>query len=263
MPRFLTAPRWLVGHALVLVVVVLFVNFGFWQLRRLEEVRALNALVSARLAGPPRPLDAILADAAGEPAEAAFHRATVSGRYLPGQELLVGPRTRDGRPGYQLLTPLDTGGRLLLVDRGWVPYELDRPPVGPAAPPDQPVRLTGIVHDSRPPPRFAPQVPAGGDPDIVSRVDLPRLQPRFERPLYPVWLQLQEQVPPQPDLPLPTQLPELDEGNHLSYAVQWFAFATIALVGYMLLLGKNAREERATRAPDADVPQPEVAQRRP
>ncbi|MDQ3973874.1 MAG: SURF1 family protein, partial [Actinomycetota bacterium] len=178
-------------------------------------------------------------------------------------ELLVGPRTRDGRPGYQLLTPLDTGGRLLLVDRGWVPYELDRPPVGPAAPPDQPVRLSGIVHDSRPPPRFGPQVPTQGEPDVVPRVDLPRLQPRFERPLYPVWLQLQEQVPPQADLPLPTEPRKLDEGNHLSYAMQWFAFAAIALVGYALLLGKNAQEERAARVPGADARQPEVAERRP
>ncbi|MDP8969442.1 MAG: SURF1 family protein [Actinomycetota bacterium] len=249
MYRFLTSPRWLVGHVVVLGVVVLFANLGLWQLRRLEQVRGHNALVAARLSSRPQPLQAVLGAAGGDPRAVVFRRATVSGRYLSDQELLLGPRSRDGRPGYHVLTPLETGdGRVLLVDRGWVPYELDEPPVRQAAPPDGQVRVSGILLQSPPPPRFAPQPPARGRLDLVLRVDVSRLQAQFDPPLYPLYLQLGDQVPAQPDLPLASVAPELDEGNHFSYAVQWFLFAAVALVGYAALLYRTAREQ------DADGP---------
>jgi surfeit locus 1 family protein len=58
-------------------------------------------------------------------------------------------------------------------------------------------------------------------------------------------LLLEEQSPTQPgDLPEPAPLPELDEGPHLSYAIQWFTFATIALVGYVVLSRRDRREDR-------------------
>lgn len=261
MYRFLTSPRWLIGHVVVLGVVVLFANLGLWQLRRLDEVRGRNALVATRLSSPPQPLEAVLGAAGDDPQAVVFRRVTVSGRYLTDQELLLGPRSRAGRPGYHVLTPLDTGGgRVLLVDRGWVPYELDEPPVRQAAPPDGQVRIDGILLESPPPPRFAPQLPARGRLDLVPRVDVRRLQVQFDPPLYPLYLQLWDQVPAQPDLPLAAPPPELDEGNHLSYAIQWFLFAVVGLVGYAALLYRTAREQDADGAL-APTRVPEVADR--
>ena len=55
--------------------------------------------------------------------------------------------------------------------------------------------------------------------------------------VFPLPLQLAEQTPPQPGrLPAPVPLPELSEGPHLSYAIQWFSFAAIAVVGAVILL---------------------------
>ena len=59
--------------------------------------------------------------------------------------------------------------------------------------------------------------------------------------LVPWFLQLRSQIPSGGDLPVPAPLPELDDGPHLSYAFQWFAFATIAAVGYVILIRRDAQ----------------------
>ncbi|HEX5950122.1 MAG TPA: hypothetical protein VFZ96_03895, partial [Actinomycetota bacterium] len=67
------------------------------------------------------------------------------------------------------------------------------------------------------------------------------LQAPYE--LWPLAMQLEEQSPAQDgDMPVVVPRPELDEGPHLSYAVQWFIFATIALVGFVVLARREARD---------------------
>jgi surfeit locus 1 family protein len=73
--------------------------------------------------------------------------------------------------------------------------------------------------------------------------------------LLPVYLQLSEQDPPQVEgLPAPAPLPELSEGPHLGYALQWFAFATIALVGYVVLLRRGRRPAADGDSPEHEAP---------
>ena len=84
------------------------------------------------------------------------------------------------------------------------------------------------------------------DSSAIYYVDVERLQPQLEYPLEPYYLELIGQQPPQAgDLPVPPPAPELSRGPHLSYALQWFAFAVIALVGYAALLRRALREQGA------------------
>ena len=55
---------------------------------------------------------------------------------------------------------------------------------------------------------------------------------------------------------MPEPPPELTDGPHLDYALQWFAFATIAVVGYAVLLRREVRDERtaSTGSPSATEP---------
>ena len=57
--------------------------------------------------------------------------------------------------------------------------------------------------------------------------------------LVPWFIQLQRQTPAGGELPVPEPPPQLSEGPHLSYAFQWFAFATIAAVGYVTLVRRE------------------------
>jgi surfeit locus 1 family protein len=78
----------------------------------------------------------------------------------------------------------------------------------------------------------------------VRRVDVGAIARDLPYDVVPWFLQLQTQSPPSGELPLPEPPPELTEGPHLSYAFQWFAFATIAAVGYVILVRREVVERR-------------------
>lgn len=249
---FLRRPRWILAHVLLVAVAVTCVQLGFWQLRRLDERRALNARVTAGLAAAPVPLDSVI----GEPPSAlAYRRVTVTGHYLPAEEVLLGPGSRDGAPGWEVLTPLVTGEGGILVDRGWVPFALSTPPVTQAAPPGGQVTVSGYLLPSRPARHAGP--PGASRLEFVSDPDVARVQGQVSVPLAGAYLVLLEQSPAPGGLPRPSVVPELDEGPHRSYAVQWFLFATIALVGYPLLIRRRAQDlAAAAGSPDGPPPSP-------
>ena len=85
---------------------------------------------------------------------------------------------------------------------------------------------------------------AGRQQVTIDHLDLRRYEKYSNLDLYPVALQLIAQTPPQADdLPQPLDAPDLSEGPHFSYAVQWFIFTTIAVVGYPVILFKVARDK--------------------
>lgn len=258
MKKLLT-PRWLFGHLLALVLIALFINFGFWQLRRLAQREATNALLETRLDAPPQPFTRIsqrtsLTAPVTDEDSAVYRRVSVSGRYDPANEVLLRSRALDGQPGYHVLTPLRfSEDRALLVDRGWVPFELDNPPVAEATPPDIPVQVTGTLQPSQEQPvgggffdrlGLIQQDPTEGELDAVFFVNPARIGRGLPYILEPVFLELATQAPAQSgQLPVPPPSPEITRGSHLSYAFQWFSFALIGVVGYGALLRSVVREQ--------------------
>lgn len=239
---FLLRPRWLLTHLVVLALVVAFVNVGLWQLRRLDERRALNATVSERMAAPPTPLTSLVSS---EPVdELAYRRVTVTGTYAVEDEVLLTPRSDNQQPGHHVLTPLVLDdGSAVVVDRGWVPFDSNEPPVQEALPPAGEVSVEGIV---LPPQEATRSGTFDGSDDLVfvSAVDVGILQDAIAARLLPVGVLLREQRPAPAGLPRPGDPPEVSEGSHLSYALQWFSFAAIALFGYPLLLRRSIAARR-------------------
>jgi cytochrome oxidase assembly protein ShyY1 len=250
MYRFLLTPRWVVGHLLVVLTLITFVNLGFWQLRRLDERREYNTLVTRRLDAAPVPLKDLVARVGRDPAALEFRRVVVTGRYLPGEQLLTAPRSRDGRPGPQVLTVLQgDGGTSVLVDRGWIPFDRDVVQAPPA--PVGHVHVEGVVR--------GPEPGAIGDGDQVARIVPQLIGQRIGQPLPPFYVELWDQRPPiSVAAPLPASPPALAEGSHQSYALQWFAFALIALIGYPMLIFRTAQGRIRRRADE-----PATGDRRP
>jgi surfeit locus 1 family protein len=236
---FLRRPRWIAGHLVALVAVVAFVNLGLWQLDRLEQRREYNDLVTARLAAPPVTADDL---AGADPDDVEYRRVVLTGEYVAADEVVLRARSRRGVSGNEVLTPLRTSpGTAVMVDRGWVPIDVEGPPVVGAEPPGGAVTVTGIVRRGDEPGGLGPKDPAEGRLDRVSRIDVARLDAQTSDALLPVWVQLESQDPGSAtEFPLPVDLPELGEGPHLSYAGQWFIFAGIVLVGYPVLLRRTA-----------------------
>lgn len=245
--EILRSPRWLVGHVIAVTAVIAFVALGSWQLQRLEERRTGNALITARSDQDPAPLADVLARAGGDPEALAYLPVTVTGTYLSRDEIRLSTRPYQGRPGHHLLTPLlHDDGRAIVVDRGWVPIELDDPPVVQAAPgpPGAEVTVTGFLVQGQEPSPFGVDVP-DGETAYLGVPDLARIQQQVDPELAPVYLQLSAQEPAAPQaLPFPAEPPALDEGSHLSYAGQWFLFAAVVAVGYPILLRRTTRARR-------------------
>lgn len=234
--RSLMRPTALASHVLVLGVVAVLVGLGQWQVQRLDEVRTSNARLEERAAADPVPLDVLLDAVDADPAALEFRRVTVTGVFRPEEEVLQRNRIQRGLQGLDVLTPLDLGdGTTLLVRRGWVPTTMDTPPVTDAPPPAGTVTVSGVLERSVAQPSFGARDPADGVLARVFHPDTGRLDRQMSGTLLPVVLRMD--ALPGTDattLPAPPEAAGLDEGSHLSYAVQWHLFALLALVAYAL-----------------------------
>lgn len=219
--------RAVAGFVAVAVAAATCVLLGLWQLRRLDDRRAYNRLVSERAAHPAAPIGSVLARP-----DAAYRRVTATGRYDGARDFLLFGRPLRGEPGHHVLTPLllRDGGEVL-VDRGWVPFEMSRPPVAAAAPPPGGVTVTGVLIPSE----------KGGAPRsrVVRAADTGAIGAALSLDLPSLYVRLEEQRPAQRDLPRPAPGPELSEGPHLSYAVQWFLFAAVAVGGWAAMMRRS------------------------
>ena len=236
-------PIWLLGHLIALTACVLFVQLGFWQLERLDERRDRNELIRARSLGAP--VDAL---SVARLDEAEYRNVTARGRFDLENEVTIRNRTLAGSVGRHVVTPMVLeDGSWLYVHRGWIPVD------GPVPPPeDGVVTVEGVLRASEVRGSLGPRDPAEGVLDELNRVDLGRLQQQAPRgvEVLPVWLQ---QTAPDTESPILLEPLPLDEGPHLSYAVQWFLFTGVVGIGYPILLRRRMQQQpSAPSAPRAD-----------
>lgn len=212
----------------------LFVRLGVWQLSRLSERRSFNSKVVERLREAPQPLAALSQDTAlGH-----YRQIAVSGTFDFDREVVLAGRSHNGSPGVNLLTPLRTGAgdSAVLVNRGWA-YSPDAATLDgtrwrePPAASISGYAETYVGADPR---------PQGGDGRRVRSLDRAAIERVVGLPLAP-YILVQTSAPTlRPDsVPVRLKLPVLDEGPHRNYALQWFAFAIITVVGGVALMIRN------------------------
>jgi cytochrome oxidase assembly protein ShyY1 len=226
----------------VALLVALFISLGNWQLSRLEARRAHNAVILANVDRTPLPAAEVLAPNRPVAASAEWQPITAHGRYDAEHELLVRYRPLEGEPGFEVLTPLVTAeGVALLVDRGWVPSggSANEPSDVPA-PPSGEVTVTGRLRQSE----RGPADQVRPDTGQVRFIDVPRIAKSLPYPTYGGYLDLVEQDPAAGESPHLLPKPEIDEGPHLGYAIQWYLFALIAIIGLCLLAYDDAHGGR-------------------
>jgi surfeit locus 1 family protein len=240
--RFARRPKWVLGHAIALVAVIVFVMMGFWQLRRLGERQDFNTLLLDRTTVDALAYDEALARYGPDQEDLELRLVVVDGEYRRSEEIILLARSFNGVSGHHVLTPLYIEeDRAVLVDRGWVPIDFDQPGLDEFAPPEGPVALTGVLRKSETRGSFGPVIPATGVVSQVPRVDLARLGQQIAGVLDPVFVQLVTQNPaPGGTYPALVALPEPSEGPHRGYAVQWFLFAAVTAIGYPILLRRTA-----------------------
>ena len=203
------------------------VRLGFWQLHRLDQRRALNAMLAERLGSPSLPVREVARDTA----TAAFRRAQAAGTYDYPNELALSARTRQGSPGANIVTPLRLAGTdtAVLVNRGWV-YAPDAMTVNFARwrEPDS-ANVSGYLVAMETGKRSS--VSTATNARVVRHLDIDSLAARLPYPVLPFVLVAMEPPTNADTVPARLPAPVLDEGPHMGYAIQWFAFALIGVVG--------------------------------
>lgn len=241
--RFLATRRWLVRTLAGLLLVVVCVRLGLWQLDRNDERSARNELIAANTGAAPVALDELVpADGTMNDADE-WRQVEVRGTYDSEHQLLLRLRplgNGQSKHGVHVITPLVTAaGAAILVDRGFLPSSDDEPDVPPPAPGtvEEVVRLR-VPEDSD----------TRGDPaaGLIRFVNVGEIADTMPFPLYPAWAEASEPTEGLVALPVP----EPDSGPHLSYAFQWFIFAVVGVTGFVLLI----RAEAKGRAADAGDP---------
>jgi len=232
-------PRFIVLSVISILLALGCFRLSKWQVDRLEQRRARNAMLAARLATDPATLDDIPTDTSlGH-----YRRVRVSGVFDYDRQVALALRSRDGSPGVYILTPLRlTDGRTVLANRGWV-YAADGMSVDFTAWHDaDAVDAEGFLETF-----VAPRGPVTmeGRPLLARQLVRDSLMPRItsDSSLFPYVVVITSPGPA--NAPARLAPPSLSEGSHLSYAIQWAAFGVIALVGTVLALRRGIVERRS------------------
>jgi cytochrome oxidase assembly protein ShyY1 len=239
--RFLLSRRWLLLLVTVLVLAYACLLLGRWQWHRLEGKKSGNAIIRANQEAAPTPVDQMLRHGVDPPSSDQYAVVSATGTYDASKTVIVRYQTRDGNAGVDVVVPLVTSsGNALLVDRGWVATSnqgLTDPSQVPA-PPSGTVKVTGWVR----------QDASGGAAEVVNAsaraISSAQIEPAIGIPLYGGFVQLLTESP-KPTTPLTrADPPDLSNGPHFFYALQWWFFGILALFGY----GYLAWEEVTGRA---------------
>lgn len=244
MPNIILKHWW--RHLLVLAAIIVLINFGLWQLRRLEQRRALNREIIAGLNQP-----AITLTGQDIDPEALHRRRVVAtGQFENEDSLLLRGRSFQGQPGVELVVPLrlTNSNRAVLVNRGWIPLELSTPAARREFDVSGEITVEGIAYHTQERPNTwlaptDPTPPPGNRLDEWFRVDIERIGQQVDYPLLPVFIEQSPGPAEAGTLPLREENIDLSEGPHLGYAVQWFSFAVILGVIYSAFTWQEWKKE--------------------
>ncbi|MFJ6567339.1 SURF1 family protein [Streptomyces sp. NPDC091292] len=257
MYRFLLSRQWVILTLLTLVLIPTMVELGFWQLHRHEHRVAHNKLISDALAAPPVPAERLTSPGHAVTDAERYRRVTAKGTYDTAHEVVVRRRTNAAdEVGFHVLTPLVlTDGKVLLVNRGWIPADgaqTEFPKI--PAPARGEVTVTGrLMADET--------TAASGIKDLkglpdrqIMLIGSAQMATTLGKPVLGGFI---EQTAPEARDNTPQLIGDPDHsgiGPHMAYAVQWWLFAAGVPVGWVILVRRERRDRAA--APD---PAPEVA----
>ncbi|WP_134766110.1 SURF1 family protein [Nocardioides sp. 1609] len=253
--RFLASRRWLLFGLTVVLLSTFAWWLGEWQFGRLEDRKERNAAVRANEDQDPAPVEDVLAPPGdGLPQDEEWRVVTATGTYDVDDTVIVRYRTRDGQAGVDVVVPLVTpSGTAVVVNRGWLATE-NRGTASPddvPAPPSGEVTITGWA-----------RVDGTGDSTAVEdqstrAINSEEIGAALSREVYGGFVNLRSEDPPAATTLEQTELPELDNGPHFFYGLQWWFFGLLALFGF----GYLAYDERK-RGPRGERPHREPGPRR-
>lgn len=248
--RFLMSRRWILFGVTVVVLTYLAYLLGQWQFSRLDDRRDRNAIVERNEGVEPVEVTDVLSVDDPPTGDQEWTAVTAVGEYAIEDTVVVRYRTRDGAPGADIVVPLVLrDGSIVLIDRGWMPTDNSGALEGTdtealPAPPAGEVEVTGWVR--RDATGSSTSVSANQSTRSISSV---AIGDALGLPVLRGFIDLAAESPEPEDALAPPPLPELDDGPHFFYGLQWWFFGALAVFGFLYLAyderrGGPARRER-------------------
>jgi cytochrome oxidase assembly protein ShyY1 len=228
---FLLSRRWVLFALTVTALTAGTIWLGNWQFDRLTDRKADNEVVRANETKDPAPVADVLGVGQAVEDDDEWRLVEATGTYAAEDTVVVRYRTRDGRSGIDVVVPLVTAdGPALLVDRGWLearPDGTDRS--GVPDPPDGEVTVTGWV-----------RADGTGDSTQVTdqstrAISSTEIGAALGREVYGGSVELRAEDGAPAEGLEPVELPELDNGPHFFYGLQWWFFGVLAVFGFCYL----------------------------
>ncbi len=250
--RTFLKPGWLLTTVLVAAfAAACFLILAPWQLGKNTATEHRNDRLRAATATGAVPLDALAPPGAAFNADDEWREVTLTGTYLPQDQVLLRFQYADERPAVGILTPLRLAGseRTVLVNRGWIRPGPDGTVTLPATPVEQ-VTVHGRLRASEgtspgKEPRPEATLTGGGEQLSAYTIDTAALGAATGVGLESFYVQL---IPEQPGGLGVIDLPQLESGPYLSYGLQWLAFGIMAPLGVGYFVWAEVRHRRILRA---------------
>lgn len=248
--RRLLTPKWIGLHLLVIVLVVVMVNLGLWQLSRLDDKRAANAVIESRADLAPLALSDVRGAGELDPTEHEWRPVVVRGSYDPSRSVTVLNRSSEGVAGTHSVVPFRADdGRWILVNRGFVPLAETTPTAPSGA-----MTVVGYLKDSERRGTLGAVDSTDARTVEFQRLDVPLIGTPITASgatVETMFMLLAQESPETPGRwPARIPLPPLDEGSHLSYAGQWFLFSLVAVGGWAVIVRRALRDDSPADAGD-------------
>lgn len=234
-PRLLFSRRWWWVTILVILGVAVMIRLSVWQVDRLQERRAANALLRQQLDAAPISLNE--ADLQSiDLAQMPDRRVIATGTFDFSEQILLKVQNYRGSAGSHLVAPLRLEGHdvAILVDRGWIPESQSAPSVWEQFEEPGTVTVEGVIQRT--------QTARGVDPPTQPqqewfRIDVQAIERQLPYRVLPVFISQSPPVEGNRELPYREDaIVDLSEGPHLSYAVQWAIFALMLGIGYVVFV---------------------------
>ncbi|MFF4753961.1 SURF1 family cytochrome oxidase biogenesis protein [Streptomyces sp. NPDC002514] len=262
MYRFLLTRQWVILTLIALLLIPVMIRLGFWQKHRYEERSARNQLVTDALSAKPVPVEQLTSPGHTVTSTERYRTVTATGTFDTAQEEVVRRRVNsDDEVGYHVLTPFVlTDGKVLLVNRGWIPADGAQTafPKIPA-PPAGRTTVTGRL-------KVDETTAASGIKNVAGLPDRQVMLINSEQQARRLGAQVLggyiEQTGPQPKGSTPQQISDPgteDAPLNYAYMIQWWLFAAAVPVGWVVLARREARDRTARAATAETTAQAEPA----
>jgi len=220
---------WALFKSIIALLLIILCLWGSqWQYHRGVDRHARNAIIEKRIAQSPIELTTVK----GDLADYEWQRVVVAGTFNPDKQILLRNRYNDGKYGYEVLTLFtSTDEKSFWVDRGWVQAgsTATTPPVVTALPSGE-VSISGRLRLDSSLPRGSFFALPGKGEGLVSELNA---QSQLDTEKFYIDLLSGSEKSLTPEVA--AQLPELSDGPHMAYALQWIFFGGLVLYGRILI----------------------------